>query len=194
MKNLFLPVLFFLCAVSSLKAQLKLPGTSTAFASDMEKVVRDFPNQFKNIIGNLIIENPQSTDYESKIVPAGAINCNITRYSSNKKEISSWQALMFVSDDFIYAEKKFKSLYNQLNNLSVKFNDAQVYKFRGEYEKPTERKKFFHVVFNATTKDVYLKHLKIELLMSFEMTEWKINVLVYASEREDYERGSIIEF
>lgn len=45
----------------------------------------------------------------------------------------------------------------------------------------------------AATEDVSVKHLKVELMMSYDMIEWKINVLVYESEREDSERGRIIE-
>lgn len=186
-------VILFIFSTTKLQAQLKLPGTTSAFASDMEKIVKDFPNSFKNIIGELILENPQSADYSSKIIPAGALDCNITRYSSAKKIVSSWQAIMFVSDDFGPAEKKFRSLYNQLNGLSVKFENGTSYKFQGDFEKPTENKRFFHVVFSPSTNDVTMKHLKLELLMSYEMMEWKINVLVYESERDDNERGRMIE-
>jgi hypothetical protein len=191
--SILLVILFIFTATKS-NAQLKIPGTTSAFASDMEKVVKDFPNNFKNIIGELILENPQSADYSSKIIPAGALDCNITRYSSAKKIVTSWQALMFVSDDFGPAEKKFRSMYNQLNGLSVKFENGTSYKFNGDYEKPTENKRFFNVVLSPSTNDVTLKHLKLELIMAYEMMEWKINVLVYESERDDNERGRVIEY
>lgn len=145
-------------------------------------------------MGDLIVENPQSADYTSKINPAGSLNCSITRYSSLNKEINSWQSLLFASNDFMQTERKFKSVYNQLNNLSVRFNDGQQYKFKGVYEKPTEDKRFFHVIFAPATEDKNLMHLKIELMMAYEMMEWRIQVLVYESERKDDERGRVIEF
>ena len=152
--------IFMMSTAISLKAQLKLPGTQSAFTADMEKIVRDYPNHFKNIIGNLIVENPQSADYESKIVPAGAMDCSITRYSSGKKEINSWQALMFVSDDFNLAEKKFKSFYSQLNSLNVKFNDAVVYKYRADYVKPVENKRFFNIINITVFEGIFYKRNK----------------------------------
>lgn len=194
MKKYCLILLFLALNFQFLQAQIKLSGTVSAFAVDMEKIVRDFPNGFKNIMGDLIVENPQSADYTSKIKPAGSLECSITRYSSLSKEISSWQALLFVSTEFLQIEKKFKSFYNQLNNLSVRFDDGRQCKFKGEYEKPTEEKRFFHVIFTPATSDKNLMHLKMELMMAYEMMEWRINVLVYESERNDDERGRVIEF
>ncbi len=194
MKKYSLILLFLAIHFKSLQAQIKLPGTISNFALDMEKIVKDFPNGFKNILGELIVENPQSADYTSKIKPAGSLDCSITRYSSLSKEINSWQALLYVSTDFMQTERKFRSFYNQLNNLSVQFNDGQHYKFKGVYEKPTEEKRFFHTIFTAATSDKSLKHLKMELMMAYEMMEWRIHVLVYESERNDDERGRVIEF
>ena len=48
----------------------------------LQKVINDYPNHFRNIKGEVLVENPQTTDYSSKVQIPGAITTVITRYSS----------------------------------------------------------------------------------------------------------------
>jgi hypothetical protein len=173
-------------------SQIKLPFNN-AIQTDIEKVLKDYPNQFKNIRAEELSQNPQSTDYRSAIVLIGAEECLVTKYSSKRKEIYSWQAVMTTTDDFEAAKKQFKSLYNQLNNLTVHLNENQVFHFKGNYESPSEEKKFTSSVFSAEPSSPAVKNLKIELTMQYELLEWKIKILVYGKEREDDEQGEIKE-
>ena len=178
---------------TSINAQLKLPGTNSNLASDIKKVIQDYPNRFANIQGELLIEHAQSADYACNFKINGAEQATVTVYSSKKHDISSWQALMLTTDDFEIAKKKFKSLYTQLNNLAINLPNAGVFQLRGHYETPVEEKKFTSTVFSFNTDDEAMKKLKVEIVMAYEPMEWKIKVLVYDREREDNERGSTIE-
>jgi len=62
-----------------------------------------------------------------------------------------------------------------------------------EYVKPAEEKKFNSIIFTTPGKDEMLKKLKVELTLQNELLEWVIKVLVYEKEREDDERGEIID-
>lgn len=177
---------------TAIYSQIKLPFNN-AIQTDIEKVLKDYPNQFKNIREEEISRHPQSTDYRSAIALIGAEECLVTKYSSKRKEIYSWQAIMTTTDDFEAAKKKFKSLYNQLNNLTVHLSDNQVFHFKGNYESPSEEKKFTSSIFSADPVSPSVKNLKIELTMQYELLEWKIRILVYGKEREDDERGEIKE-
>ena len=82
----------FILYISSLSAQL-IP-IKNALQTDIAKVISDYPNGFKNIIGDEIIENPQCLEFECCITVKGAIKCRLIKYSSTVKDIYSWEADM----------------------------------------------------------------------------------------------------
>lgn len=193
MKQIFTQAVISACfslSVFSVSAQLRLPTVDHSINNELAKVVKDYPNHFQNITGELIIQNPQSTDYQSTVKLKDAEECIVTEYASKKQNHYSWQAKLFTTDDFEAASKKFKSCYNQLQNMSVKIGQ-QAYHFTGTYESPTYEKKFTTVLFESADKDELMGKLKIELLMEYEMLEWKIKIAVYEREREDNERGEV---
>lgn len=162
--------------------------TGNNVSGDVKKIIEDYPNHFQNIIGELLIENPQSSDYSSLIKLNGAEECTITKYSATKKDIYSWQALMLTTENFDEAKKKFRSLYAQINNLSV-----NGWHLIGVYESPEIEKKFTNVVFSFDPGNEAMKNLRVEIVMESEVMEWKIKLLVYNRERDDDEKGETIE-
>jgi hypothetical protein len=194
MKPVKVPVLITISLVvfTASQAQLKLPA-SNPIQNDIGKVLKDYPNQFRNLIAEELSNNFQSTDYRSTIVITGAEECSVTKYNAKKKAIYSWQALMLTTDDFETAKKKFKTLYGQLNNLSVQLASTLPAQFKGNYESPSEAKNFTSSIFSAVPSSEAVKNLKIELTMQYELMQWKIRILVYAKEREDDERGETKE-
>jgi len=70
MKPLTTIFIFFLSAFS-LSAQV-IP-VKNALQTDIAKVINDYPNGFKNIIGDEIIENPQSKEFECRVSVKDAI-------------------------------------------------------------------------------------------------------------------------
>jgi len=172
---------------NSSTAQVKLPVVDNPIKTEMERVVKDYFNQFINIRGEEIAENPQSTDYKSIISLQGSEECSITKYSSTNNNVWSWQAVMLTTEEFSSAKKSFQTLYNQLNNLSVNFEAQTGCSFRGKYATPTEEMKFTSVIFSADSKDEALKPLKIELTLQYKITGWEVRIIVYGKEREDYE-------
>lgn len=173
-------------------AQLKLPILN-ATANDVKKVIEDYPNRFINLMGEMITENTQSTDYQCNFTVNGAEEATITRYSA-KKEVCSWQALMLTTENFDKARQKFKSLYNQLNNLSVNTGGSKNFHLKGKYEAPQEEKKFAAVLFSFEPGGESVKKLRVEISMQyFAPMEWKVKVLVYDKDREDDERGETKE-
>lgn len=176
-------ILFF----SSINAQFKT-SSGTTIATDVKKVIEDYPNSFSNLIGDVIIRNPQSTDYRCNFKVTGAEECFITRYVSGKKPIVSWEALMLTTEDFAEAKKKFKALYSQLNNLTVAGS-----KLKGVYEAPAEGIDFTTVVFTLDPQTEALQKVRVELIMEAQMMDWKVKVIVYDRDRNDDERGPIVE-
>ena len=177
----------FILFVFSLSAQV-IP-IKNALQTDIAKVLSDYPNGFKNIIGDEILQNPQSIEFECLVTIKDAIKCRLVKYSSNVKDIYSWEADMIKTDDFETASNKFRTLYNSLQHLSVNINGTTAV-FKGDYIKPSEAIKFTTIVLDAGDKTPELKKLKLALILETDMLDWEIRIQVYEQERGDKDRGS----
>ena len=180
----------FILFIFSLSAQV-IP-IKNAFQNDIAKVISDYPNGYKNIIGEQIIENPQSIEFECLVKVKDAIKCKLIKYSSNVKDVYSWEADMIKTDDFEAASKKFRELYNSLQHLSVNINGSTAV-FKGDYIKPSEAIKFTTIVLETGDKSPELKSLKLALILETDMLDWVIKIQVYEQEREDKEKGPAID-
>jgi hypothetical protein len=187
------PCLLFISALLIFySGQTQILPVKNSFQTDIAKVISEFPVRFSAIAGEQTLSNPQTSEYACRLTVKDALNCKVIRYSSAKKDIYSWEATMLKTDDFEEAEKKFRSLFNSLQHLSVTINGSKVV-FKGAYEKPAEENKFTSVVFGAAEKFADLAMLKVELLMEAGIIDWTIRVLVYEKQKEDNERGKIID-
>jgi len=180
----------FILFVFSLSAQV-IP-IKNAFQTDIANVLSDYPNGFKNIIGDEIKQNPQSIEFECLVTVKDAIKCRLIKYSSNVKDIYSWEADMIKTDDFEAASKKFRSLYNSLQHLSVNINGSTAV-FKGDYIKPSEAIKFTTIVLEAGDKTPEFKKLKLGLVLETDMLDWVIKIQVYEQERLDKDKGPAID-
>ncbi|HEY9363878.1 MAG TPA: hypothetical protein VIQ00_11485 [Chitinophagaceae bacterium] len=187
-KHLFVYALSFLI-FSTAYSQLHLPATNNNLRNDIAKVLQDYPNKFKNLVGDTLLQNPQVISFTSTIQADGAQECSVAKYSAGKRDIYSWQALMLTSEDFEDAIKTYKKIYTQLNNVPLKISKDKNFRFSAKYEPPAEERKFNSILFAAAEPE--MKKLKLELNMRFEFPEWKILILVYEREREDDERGRL---
>jgi hypothetical protein len=191
MKSPKLLALFFLLPCLYASAQLKLP-INNALRTDLQKILSEYPKHFEAIKGDIINQNPQTIEYASLVKPGDAQECMIIKYSSGLKPIYSWQALMFSSEDFEAASKKYKWLFNQLKGMNIYYVHDQ-YTLKGSFEEATESKKFANSILEPASPPDPLKKLKVEVALQFDFPEWKVNLLVYEKEREDDERGEIAE-
>jgi uncharacterized protein (DUF952 family) len=197
MKSILHCFLFLLCFslfTHSSHAQLKSPfAKGRSVAQDVEKILDDYPNRFSSFTGEKISENPQSTDYACTLMPEGAEESLITRYSAGgRRVVVSWNATMLTTESFDDARKKFRQLYGALNNkkISIRLNPYNL-KNEGSYEQPTEGKDFYSVVFKLDPNDDRYGHLRVELSLRAVMMEWQVSVSVYERDRADNERGDI---
>lgn len=174
------------------QAQLRLP-LANQLASDIKKIIREYPHQFSSLQGHVIEENPQTTSYDCNFKVTGAENSSITRYSASNKKVYSWEALMLTTDDFEKAKEKFHALYRQFNQLGVKMDYGETFYLGGRYEEPVEEKKFNTVTFKFEYPDRNTFKMRLEISMQYEMLEWKVRILIFDHERDDDEQGDIVE-
>lgn len=190
MKPKLITTLSCFLIVFSIDAQI-IP-VKNSLQTDIAKVVSDYPNGFRNIAGQELVKNPQSTEFDCRTHIKDALACKVIKYSSSVKEISSWEVEMLKSDDFEEASKKFRSIYNSLQHLTVNINGVNAV-FNADYIKPSEAIKFTTIVFDAAEKTPDLKKLKIALLLESEMLDWVVRIQVYEKEKEDNEQGRAID-
>lgn len=183
----------YLILSSPARAQLRLPLTGNSDVRNaLEKVISDFPKEFASLKGEVLNTNPQTVEFES-LLSFKTAERNIIVQHSGTNPVYSWHALMFTTEEFEAAEKKYKTLYSQLKNINLKLNRDYDYSLSGEYDKPDESKKFSSTVFQLLPNATYLPKVKVELSLQYELLEWKIYLLVYQKEREDSERGKVKE-
>lgn len=146
--------------------------------SAIEKVIQDYPNQFKNITGALVLEKQQTADYQSSIQIPGALSCQVIKYNSGRKEIY-WRAELLETRKFEEAKRLYKDIYNQIRNSIVKIEGEKPYILNGQYDIPDERKGFHSVVFSMLPSVGEMQKLKVELSLVRHATDWKVVIVVH---------------
>lgn len=190
MKYLFLLCILSFHALYSL-GQLKLP-ISTAFRSDIQELVKDYPGGFSQTKGEERAKNPQTIEYVSLISPEGVSDAYVMQYSAMGKSIYSWHGVLLETEDFEEASKKYKWLFTQLKGMNVTYVTDQ-YTLEGKYVTPDESIGFAISTLTLANPPSPLKKMKIEVSLNFEFPEWKVGLAIFEKEREDDERGNPIE-
>lgn len=174
-KTLVLLTIFIVC-LTTVHAQIRL-NTNPSISADLRKVIEDYPSHFEHILGDPVVSNPQSTDFHCRVTIPGAVECVITRFSSNDTPVVSWQAVMLHTSGFEEAKRRFRSLFTDLNNLR-----AGSTMLKGVYEAPVEEKQFNSVLFSPVPADGAYRRLRLELVMEAQGMDWKVRLLIYDSE------------
>jgi|HubBroStandDraft_6_1064221.scaffolds.fasta_scaffold478838_2 hypothetical protein len=178
--------LFAICATSFAQGVF-----SNKTNAALEKVIQDYPNRFKNIKGEVVVENPQTTEYRSTVQIPGSSSCIVTRYNSTTNDVYSWSCVIYESEDFELARNKFREIFGQIKNSIVKVGEEKPYILTGQYANPSEEKKFTTVVFELLPAVGEMKKIKVDLSFQYVITGWKISLSVYDRERKDDEQGAV---
>lgn len=151
----------------------------------LEKVIQDYPNRFRNIKGEMIVQNPQTTEYRSTVDIPGSSSCTVTRYNSTKNEVYGWACTIFETDDFEIVKSKYREIFGQIKNTIIKMEGQKTFILNGHYEIPTEEKKFTTILFDLLPAVGEMKKLKVELTLQYQISGWKISLNVYDRDRKD---------
>lgn len=158
----------------------------------LEKVIRDYPNRFHNIRGEMIRQSRQSqiTEFRSTVKLPGASSSVITLYNAASNEDYSWTCVAFETQGFEQAKIRFREVYEQIKNSIITTEGQKTFILTGQYEDPSDEKKLTHVMFSLLPGVGEMKKLKVELSLREESKEWKIFLSVYDSRLKE-EQGSI---
>ena len=173
MKNVSLLILLFVCLKVSAQGVFTNQTNSA-----IEKVIQDYPNQFRNITGAMLVEKQQTIDYQSNIQIPGAISCQVIKYSSARPTLY-WRAELMQTGSFDEARSLYKDIYNQVRNSIIKIEGEKPYILNGQYDIPDERKRFHSVVFSMLPSVGELQKVKVELSLVQQSAKWKVVIAVH---------------
>ena len=166
-------------AMVLLTATLSAQGVfSNNTQSILEKVIRDYPNHFYNIKGELIGQALETTRYKSTIQLPGSSSSTITLYSASQNEGSGWTCNVLEDGNFNQAKMKFAEIYGQLSNSIITTGGQKTFILSGQYEEPVEEKKCTRVLFSLLPGMGDMKKLKVELCLKEEAKGWTVSVTV----------------
>ncbi len=151
----------------------------------LEKVVQDFPSQFKNIRGELLSSSQGSAEYKSNISIPGAVSTTITQSTNAHKQVLSWQSVVFSGGEFDKAKSRFEELFNQIKNTIIKPEGQKAVIINGMYTDPAESKPVTAIQFDLLPATGLMRQVNIDLVMKNTGNQWKIVLSVYDKDRKD---------
>jgi len=150
----------------------------------LEKVIRDYPNRFHNIKGEMIAQHAQMAEYKSTITVPGASYCSIWKYNVANNEVYDWNCTTFNSPNFMQARAKFKEIYDQIENTIIKVEGQKPFIINAQYLTPSELHNLNSISFELLPAVNEMKNLKIDLTLEKESNIWKVKLSVYEGERK----------
>jgi hypothetical protein len=149
----------------------------------LEKVIRDYPNRFHNIKGEMIAQHSQMAEYKSTITVPGASYCSIWKYNVANNEIYNWNCTTFNSPNFTQARARFKEVYDQIENTIIKVEGQKPFILNAQYRTPTELHAMNSITFELLPQVEEMKNLKVDLSLEKESNIWKVKLNVYEGNR-----------
>ena len=178
MRNYALIALMLFCV--SVKAQFRLPVVKTPneISPVLEKVITDFPNDFSNIKGDLLEEQPSIINYACLLNIKGMQPGIISQYGYAAEHAFSWNNVLLETSSFDEAKAKFKQFYANIKKTEASIEKLEI-RLNADYVEPEAFKTFNTIRFKLETMQDLVKDVTVELNMEYEMDEWKITVSVF---------------
>jgi hypothetical protein len=181
--TLSLALLFIqVCKAQLLNKAFPAGGFSPAIA----KVVENYPNNYKDIQGELLPSDEDRDIFRSIIIPAGASQCVIYRFHSKEDSTASWQCILFEGEEFADAAKMYKNIVRQMKQLTFKVGETKN-SFVGETVDPKESLRFTTTILRPEIKLPAYRNFIAEIEMINSFTGWTVQLNLH-SRKDDRER------
>jgi hypothetical protein len=175
MKTLMIVVLFT-ALVHPAFTQTSIFSKPVSFSKSLQSVLEDYPNNFHNISGDVLLEQGEAEQYESKVQIPGSEACIIGRYHSVIDTTASFQAIMFRSEEFEAAAKQYKAIYKQLKSSPVVMVDKSKLYFNGSFSEPDNSLDFTVSTLTIPLEDRRFAGFRVDLELVYTMNEWAVNI------------------
>jgi hypothetical protein len=168
----------FTIAPVLLSASLQAQGVfSNKTQVVLEKVIQDYPNHFYNIKGELIGQALKSVCYKSTLELPGASASTVTLATTSRTG-SDWNCTVLQTTSFDEARDRFAQIYDQLSNSIITTVEQKTFILSGQYEAPTQDKKYTQVMFSLLPGVGDMKRLHVELTLNAAQQGWVVTLNV----------------
>lgn len=151
----------------------------------LEKVIQDYPNRFYNIKGELIGQALQTARYRSTLEIPGSASSTVILATATGATGSDWRCIVVQTADFNEARNRFAEIYNQLSNSIITTENQKTFILNGQYEAPTQDRKYTEVLFSFLPGVGEMKRLHVDLTLNATEHGWVVALNV--SDREPRE-------
>jgi hypothetical protein len=189
MKQLFTCVLISFSFAVNAQPKFSLHKSSPSIKPVIEKVARDYYQNFNNIKGDTINETVSTIQFKSRVAPPGALSTSITKYVDPYSY--TWQSTMFESEDYEAAVAKYKEYFRQLNGCTLTFYDKSAYKLSGNYDAPDEARAFASSILQLEGNNHDLELFKVEVALNYSLPTWNVKILIYEKLADNKVRPTI---
>lgn len=187
MKNILLLLLMFSAGNTCMSQGVFSNQTNNI----LEKVVQDYPGQFKNIKGEVLSSRSGSTEYKSTISIPGAVSTTITQSVVAHKQTVSWQSVIYTGGEFSAAKNRFEELFNQIKNTIIKPEGGNAAIVNGLYMNPSEDKTFTTIQFDLLPATGFMQKINIDLMLKNSGGQWKIILSVYDKDMKELDAFTV---
>jgi hypothetical protein len=156
----------------------------------IDVVLRDFPNNLRNITGELLLAQGDIENYASIVQLPDAENCTITRYHSKEDTTASWQAKMYTSDEFGKAAGQYHDLFRKLQSCYITLADGNIAYLQGVWEPAKEGAAFTTSTLRLNNGDWRYREVKVEVELVYLLADWAVHINI-VSKKPDDEIGSV---
>ena len=174
------------------KASVPDTSRSASFPSVIDAVLRDFPNNLRNITGELVLAQGEFENYASMLALPESEHCLITRWHSTQDTTVSWQATMLTTDDFGKADHAYRDLYGKLQQCYIQLIDGTIVYLKGSWEPAKEGASFTTSTLHLTLDDQRYREVRVELELVYQLAEWGVNINIFSKKPDDEVGGGTV--
>ncbi len=175
----FITLTFLLVACFAGAKGQELIKDTKAFEKALEKVVSDYPQSFKNIRGDKVMEDDEEIRYASLIELPGVNDCLISSSLEAKKKVK-WEAMLYTSANFTEAVSIYKELHTKLLAADFQLVGKTKSKLKGKYVVPELKDPFTSTLYRLNPVNNNYRSCGVELELVNILDEWKVNLRVGA--------------
>ncbi len=168
-----------------------IPGfkTTGTIRPAVEKVLESYDAHYQPIEGDTLDFTTSHIVFNSTVKPDDSIECTLTKNIEDNNYDYSWEAVMYKSENFKAASRKYTACCQQLKDII--FNAAgETIKMEGDYVEPKGARSFFTTIYYPHTTNEMVSRLRIEITLESNSLEWTLKVLIYDKVHDD-KQGSL---
>lgn len=169
------------CADSVLHSRIRV----ATFVDAIDAVLRDLPNNFRYVTGELLLAEGETDSYASLVTVSDAENCTVMRYHSVEDTTASWQAKMLSSGDYGVAVRKYQELFQLLKTCYVRMPDGSVYYLEGTWEPAREGMRFTTSTLRVRTDDQRYRDVLVQLELVNDFADWAVRIDIVTKRSDD---------